>query len=147
LKGITTLSIGAGRRVNIQGFRFTRYEKAYRKLHAAENSRIYGDSFTVTGDAVEKIGNNVTLEFDNMDFGEEGFKKLVICGRSRNDVNTVHIHFVSEEEDIIQIVEIPYSDEYIEHEFSLESVKGMRKVSFTFLPGSNFDFKWFRFIK
>jgi beta-galactosidase len=71
----------------------------------------------------------------------------VICGRSRNDVNTVHIHFVSEEEDIIQIVEIPYSDEYIEHEFSLESVKGMRKVSFTFLPGSNFDFKWFRFIK
>ena len=52
----------------------------------------------MTGDAVEKIGNNVTLEFDNMDFGEEGFKKLVICGRSRNDVNTVHIHFVSEEE-------------------------------------------------
>jgi beta-galactosidase len=133
--------------VNIQGFRFTRYEKAYQKLYAIENNRIYGDSYTLTEDAVEKIGNNVALEFENMDFGEEGFSKLVICGRSRNDVNTINIHFVSGDEDIVQIVEVPYSDDCIEHEFNLDSVKGVRKVSFTFLPGSNFDFRWFRFVK
>jgi beta-galactosidase len=147
LKGMTTLSIGAGSRVNIQGFRFTRYEKAYQKLYAAENSRIYGDSYTLAGNAVEKIGNNVTLEFDNMDFGEAGFSKIVICGRSRNDMNTVHIRFVSRDEDIVRIVEVPYSDDYMEHEFRLDSVKGMKKVSFTFLPGSSFDFMWFRFIR
>ncbi|MDI9501219.1 MAG: glycoside hydrolase family 2 TIM barrel-domain containing protein [Bacillota bacterium] len=147
LKGITTLSIGGKDMVNIQGFRFTRYEKAYQKLYAIENNRIYGDSYTLTEDAVEKIGNNVALEFENMDFGEEGFSKLVICGRSRNDVNTINIHFVSGDEDIVQIVEVPYSDDCIEHEFNLDSVKGVRKVSFTFLPGSNFDFRWFRFVK
>ena len=147
LKGLTTLSIGARDKINIKGFRFTRCEKAYRKLYAAENSRIYGDSYTLAGDAVEKIGNNVTLEFENMDFGEEGFSKLVICGRSHNDVNTVHIHFDGPDGDIVRIVEVPYSDGYVEHEFSLDNVRGMRKVSFTFLPGSSFDFKWFRFIK
>ena len=147
LKGLTTLSIGARDRLHIRGFRFTRYEKAYQKLYAAENDRIYGDSYTLAGDAVEKIGNNVTLEFENMDFGETGFSRLVICGRSRNDVNTVHIHFVGQDGDFVQIVEVPYSDEYVEHEFSLDSVKGMRKVCFTFLPGSSFDFRWFRFVK
>jgi beta-galactosidase len=35
----------------------------------------------------------------------------------------------------------------MEHEFRLDSVEGMKKVSFTFLPGSSFDFRWFRFIK
>ena len=82
-----------------------------------------------------------------MDFGDTGFSRLVICGRSRNDVNTIHIHFVSPDEDIVRIVEVPYSEDYMEHEFTLDSIKGMRKVCFTFLPGSSFDFKWFRFDK
>ena len=147
LKGLTTLTVGAKEKLHIKGFRFTRYEKAYRKLYAAENDRIYGDSYTPAGDAVEGIGNNVTLEFENMDFGDTGFSRLVICGRSRNDVNTIHIHFVSPDEDIVRIVEVPYSEDYMEHEFTLDSIKGMRKVCFTFLPGSSFDFKWFRFDK
>lgn len=147
LKGITTLCIGVKDRLNIQGFRFTRPEKAYSKLFAKENTRIYGDSFAITADAVEKIGNNVTLEFEGMDFGQEGFRKLVICGRSRNDTNTINILFSNTDEDIVRIVEVPYTDDYAEHEFSLEGVKGMRKVSFVFLPGSSFDFRWFRFIK
>lgn len=147
LTGIKTLCIGARDRLNIQGFCFTRLEKAYTKLYATENTRIYGDSYAINGDAVEKIGNNVALEFEQMDFGEDGFSKLVICGRSHNDVNTVNIHFAGPDDDVIQKVEIPYSDDYMEHEFSLESAGGMRKVSFMFLPGSSFDFKWFRFSK
>ncbi len=147
LRGLTTLCIGAKDKVNIQGFRFTHFKKAYSKLYAIENTRIYGDSYSITKDAIEKIGNNVALEFEQMDFDREGFKKLEICGRSRNDINTVNIHFANDDEDIIQIVEIPYSDDYIEHEFLVESISGNRKVSFMFMPGSNFDFKWFRFIK
>lgn len=147
LKGITTLCMGFKEKLDVQGFSFTFYEKAFEKLSILENTRMYGDSYTITGDAIEKIGNNVAIEFENMDFGDEGFTKLVICGRSRNDINTIHVHFVDEESNVNQIVEVPFSEEYKEHEFALNSITGKQKVNFMFLPGSNFDFKWFCFIK
>jgi beta-galactosidase len=147
LKGIATLCIGFKDKLDVQGFSFTFYEKAFEKLSILENTRMYGDSYTIAEDAIEKIGNNVAIEFENMDFGKEGFTKLVIFGRSRNDINTIHVHFVDEESNVNQIVEVPFSEEYKEHEFALNSITGKQKVNFMFLPGSNFDFKWFRFIK
>ncbi|MDF2590349.1 MAG: glycoside hydrolase [Anaerocolumna sp.] len=147
LKGITTVCFGLKNKLDFQGFQFTHYEKAFEKLWIKENTRIYGDSYTIMDDAIEKIGNNVAIEFEQMDFGDKGFTKIRICGKSRNDVNTIHVHFTNEETNGNQIVEVPYTEDYVEHEFSLDSVKGKHKVSFMFLPGSNFDFKWFQFIK
>jgi beta-galactosidase len=147
LKGITTLCFVTYRKAHIKGFTFTKLEKAYRQLGANENNGIYGDSFKVLKDSIEEIGNNVTLEFDNMDFGDEGLSSIIIYGRSHIGKNTINIRFNSTDGEILRIAEFPYSEDYIEKEFILEKVTGMRKVSFIFLPGCRFDFKWFRFTK
>ncbi|CAH1057707.1 hypothetical protein [Paenibacillus pseudetheri] len=59
-----------------------------------------------------------------MDFTTEGTSKLVICGRSPIDKNTIHLRFEEGEESNIQLIEF---------------------TTFIFLPGSQFDFGWFRF--
>jgi beta-galactosidase len=147
LKGETSICIVVYHKINVKGFEFTYIKKSYEKLSANDNNQIYGDTFTITQDAIEHIGNNVSIEFENMDFGEEGFKKIIICGRSHTDKNTIHVRFNNNQENVNQIAEFPYSSEYVEQEFELDSIKGKQKVSFMFLPGSNFDFKWFRFMK
>ncbi|SHJ65082.1 beta-galactosidase [Anaerocolumna jejuensis DSM 15929] len=145
LKGISTLCIGVKIKLDIQGFQFKKYEKAYEIIEVKDNSQIYGDSYNITKDAIENIGNNVVLEFENMDFGQEGLDSIVLFGRSPIDINTVHIQFDKDSHCEKQLVEIPFSEEYEKHEFKLKNITGCNKVSFIFLPGSKFDFKWFQF--
>ncbi len=147
LKGVTTLCFVLRNKVHIKGFRFAKLNKAYRQLRADENNRIYGDAFTIGENAIEEIGNNVSLEFDNMDFGEKGFSRLILCGRSPIDKNTIHIRFSGEDGEVKQLAEFEYSEGYAEREFILEKVTGLQKVTFVFLPGCRFDFKWFRFME
>ncbi len=144
LRGQTTLSICTKASMELGGFNFTRINKAFARLYVVENRQIYGDSFTVTKEAIEGIGNNVSLEYADMDFGEQGVSRITICGRTPLANNTIHVRFVGEES-VNQIVEFPHEEEYREHSFDLQPVKGVQKVVFVFLPGCDFDFKWFRF--
>ena len=48
---------------------------------------------------------------------------------------------------VAQIVYPKNADSYEERTFALQDVTGKKKVSFAFLPGSNFDFSYFRFEK
>lgn len=145
IKGNTTLCIELNEKVHVHGFQFKKLNKAYERLSIVENTRIFGDSFQLKDDCIEQIGNNVSIEFNHMDFGDQGFSKILICGRSNIDVNTIHIRFHGDHGDINQIVEFPYSKEYVTLEFPLESVLGQQSVNFVFMPGSNFDFQWFQF--
>ena len=97
-----------------------------------------------TGDAVEQIGNNVSLEFTDMNFGEAGTDSIVICGRTPLQQNTIQLRFT---DGATQVLPFPHSEEYRELRFPLERVTGEQNVTFVFLPGCNFDFKWFRFEK
>ena len=144
LRGQTTLSICTRSSMELGGFSFTRVNKAFEQLFVVENRQIYGDSFTVTEKAIEGIGNNVSLEYEDMDFGEQGISRITICGRTPLEKNTIHVRFVGEES-VNQIVEFPYEEEYAIHSFDLQPVKGMQKVVFVFLPGCDFDFEWFQF--
>lgn len=144
LRGLTTLSVCTKQSLEFGGFTFAKLNKAFARLQVVENRQIYGDSFTVTKEAIEGIGNNVSLEYADMDFGQQGISKITICGRTPLPKNTIHVRFVGEES-VNQIVEFPHEEEYTEHTFDLQSVRGLQKVVFVFLPGSNFDFKWFRF--
>ena len=148
VKGVTTICLAAkNQRYFIKGFTFTKLQKAYEKLWAAEYSRIYGDTFTVAQESVEGIGNNVSLEFEDMDFSDKGFAQITICGRSTLPVNSIHIRFFYEDrEPVNQLVEFPRSEEDTERTFPLESCKGKCRVGFIFLPGCDFDFKWFQFL-
>lgn len=145
LRGITSICIVLYRQLQIKGFTFERQNRAFELNGAADNDHIYGDSFTVAGDCVEGIGNNVTLEFLEMDFSSEGTSRLVICGRSSIEKNTIHIQFSDENGENRQIVEFTQTDGYEEQVFELERVTGLKKVAFIFLPGSQFDFKGFCF--
>jgi beta-galactosidase len=103
--------------------------------------------FQVAGSSVEGIGNNVSLEFEQMDFTGEGAAKLIICGRSPIDKNTIHIRFANDEGESNRLIEFTLSEGYEERVFELERVTGVQKVTFIFLPGSQFDFGWFQFVK
>ncbi|MNE21686.1 Carbohydrate binding module (family 6) [compost metagenome] len=144
LSGITTLSFVLRKKIHLKGFQFIRESKAYARLNA--NSRIYGDTFSVTESAVEGIGNNVSLIFEDMDFGEQGTSRLIICGRSALANNTVHLLFSGPGGQSKQLVEFAGADTYTEQEFTLERVNGKQTVTFLFLPGSRFDFQWFQFL-
>ena len=147
LQGITTLCfVIKDERYFIKGFSFTRLKKAFAQLKAVECNKLYGDTFTRKEDAVEGIGNNVFLEYENMEFGEQGFSQITICGRTKLQKNDIHIRFTGEGgESANQLVEFPHSEEYREETFPLKPVSSVAKVGFLFLPGCDFDFKWFKF--
>lgn len=147
LSGITSICFVLKQKIHIKGFSFERQSRAFEQNTAASCDHLYGDTFKIEGDHVEGIGNNVSLEFENMDFTAEGISKLVIYGRSTIDKNTIHIRFAGEDGQSNQLVEFTQSDGYEERVFELEQVKGVQKVTFIFLPGSQFDFGWFRFEK
>jgi len=145
LRGIASICFVFQKKVHIKGFSFEKQNRAFHQNNAGECDYIYGDTFVMNEHYVEGIGNNVSLEFEELDFTSEGFTKLVIKGRSPIDKNTIHISFANQDGESKQLVEFTHSDEYVERVFELEKITGVQKVTFIFLPGSNFDFGWFRF--
>lgn len=145
LKGLTSIYFVLNRKIHLKGFYFKELVKAYQKLTILEYTSIYGDSYTITDKAIENIGNNVSIVFDHMDFGEKGFTKLMLCGHSPLDQNTIQIRFHGTEGDKMELIEFQYSPDYEERVFDLNSVKGEQTVTFVFLPGCQFNFKWFCF--
>lgn len=148
VKGVAVISIRMRQKVHIKGFCFKHYEKAFCKIDAAECSQIYGDSFKVEEKAVTGIGNNVTIIYENMDFGEQGSSKVVLWGRSPLASNTIHIHFIHEDGEMdTGILEVPGTREYVPQCIELEPLYGKGTLEFIFLPGSAFDLEAFQFEK
>ncbi|MBT2289187.1 DUF4982 domain-containing protein [Paenibacillus albidus] len=145
LTGMTSLSFVLRRKIHLKGFQFLQKHKAYERLGALDNSRIYGDSFSVAENAIEGIGNNVSLVFDGMDFGDQECSRLVINGRSLLENNTLHLLFRGPQGESKQLVEFAGTGSYTAREFTLEPVSGKQTVTFLFLPGSQFDLQWFQF--
>lgn len=145
LRGITSLCFVLRQKVHIKGFYFEKTNRALERIPAAEADRIYGDSFAVTGSQVEGIGNNVSLVFENMDFTVDGVSRLIVNGRSPIDNNTIHVRFAGPEGESNQLIEFAYSGGYTERSYPLDTITGVQTVTFVFLPGSSFDFGWFRF--
>lgn len=145
VKGITQISFVLKQKIHLKGFSFTPIQKAFEKLYSTENDAVYGDAFTVREKEISDIGNNVTIEYYEMDFGDDGCSSITICGRTLNDANTIHISFADETGETRQLVEFTGSTEKKEMTFRLEKVTGKKTVRFIFMPGSRFDFAWFRF--
>ena len=146
LFGVHTITISFQMDLYLHGFYFEKTPKAFARLRALDANLVAGDSFTKTSQAVEGIGNNVNLDFSDMDFGEQGTSSLTICGKSNTENNTINIKFFAADgTSTTQVIEFAHTDSYEEKTFPLTPVKGAQKISFVFLPGSNFDFKWFKF--
>lgn len=143
LKGIHTFVMMSSDRYHVKGFSFEKPDTDFAPHTASSCEKVYGDSFEVRGDCIEGIGNNVVLDFGEFEFKDKP-KSIVICGRSDLPLNSIHITFKGNE-NIRKIAEFEGCGEYTERRFELEGIEGGCNVSFTFLPGSNFDFGWFRF--
>jgi beta-galactosidase len=75
LRGITSICFVLQKKVHIKGFSFEEKNRAFEQNLAVESAHIYGDAFTFTENRVEGIGNNVSLEFEQLDFTSEGASK------------------------------------------------------------------------
>jgi beta-galactosidase len=146
IRGISTIAFMLKSKVHVKGFHFKQFNKAISRLMSTECNRIYGDNFVIGEDEITDIGNNVTLEYENMDFGTKGVSSILICGKTKNEVNTIHIHFTDKNgETVNRIVEFKKTLVYKEQEYSIKPFYGKGKVEFIFLPGSSFDLKSFQF--
>ncbi len=145
LRGLHTICFESRDGFDIEGFVFEKQAKEYSQLMAVDCEKIYGDKFTINTDDVTGIGNNVVLDFGEFDFTDSSPSAVAVTGKSKLPVNTINILTAGDTEGRI-IVEFEQADEYTERIFPIEKLNGKCKVSFTFLPGCDFDFKLFRFI-
>ena len=145
LKGIISLSFVVDTHIIFGGFEFSKPNKAFELLTPIDNDGLYGDEYSIEETSIVGIGNNVLINFAEMNFGE-GAEKITICGRTPNSVNSIQLRY-NDENDIqqTQLIEFPNCDEYKEITFDISHIKGEKEISFVFLPGSKFDFKWFKF--
>lgn len=146
LTGREAFGIELDCKVHIRGFTFRRRSRAWDIIRARAFDGLYGDRYTLTEEAVEGIGNNVSLVFRDLDFGSRGFHGIKIRGRSKLENNTLHLLFTGEGESHRRVVEFPGSGDWAQRRFPLEPVYGRQDVTFLFLPGCDFDFLDFQFV-
>lgn len=147
LTGITDIWFVFYDKVHVKGMVFTERQRAYSYLKATQRDAIYGDAFVPAEDAIMGIGNNVSITYTDLDFGDVGTNQILIEGRSDLDLNTIHIRFSGENGDLNQLVEFEKAGEWTSRTFTIDALKGKGDLTFIFLPGSNFDFKGFRFMQ
>jgi beta-galactosidase len=140
LSGKIDLCFVLDRRCVFGGFEFIN-TRAFEPIYAAENDEIYGDNYTANERKIENIGNNVILKFNALDLGADGVKKLAVSGYAPRG-NSITLKFNEQN----WLLEFEKSDDYITQEFEFGTMKGVNDVSFVFLPGSDFNFEWFKFI-
>ena len=148
LRGITTFTIQVtDRKLHIGGLTFHKLEKAWTTLASSDIYRIYGDAFCRADDAITGIGNNVTIEYADMDFGNETSAVIEITGRSPIAKNTIHVRTSNGIKEVLNIAEFTYSEDYTTKCFPVNVLSGSQTVTLLFLPGSSFDLKSIRFLK
>ncbi len=146
IKGIHTISIVIDTKVTFGGFGFAAINRAFDVNYTAESDSIYGDEYKIADRSVVSIGNNVIINYEALDFGENGTSAITICGITANPSNQVQLRYTPESgEQASLLLEFKHSDEDSEQRFELPKLTGVNDISFVFLPGTKFDFKWFRF--
>ncbi len=144
LNGIKSLAFEVDTRIHLKGFQFERQEKAYQKLSILECDVFYGDSYEVTDWGMKDIGNNVSFTFSDMNYEKE-VTSITICGRSVTDKNTIRLTSNLNGYELNQVLEFEQTNDFKEETFEIKPLKGTGDITFIFLPGSQFDFKWFKF--
>lgn len=145
LTGVHTLCFTLTDKIHLKGFSFTKQSRAWLPLTALEADSVYGDSFTRTNDGVKDIGNNVSLVYENMDFGGARCAKLTIDGCTPLAENPITVRFQNAEGETLTSLAQFRGTARGEQVFEIEVLSSVCAVSFVFLPGSNFDFYGFRF--
>ncbi len=145
LRGVRSIVFRFEHGFVLGGFRMIYEEKAYALIKATDHQMITGDRFKERVDGIYSIGNNVDIEFRDLDMNS-GVSAVTITGRANGNANPIHIRFFDGEDITARMVEFPESESIQTITFPLESFRGNGKVNFIFLPGSDFDFIDFKFV-
>ncbi|MBQ8556467.1 MAG: DUF4982 domain-containing protein [Clostridia bacterium] len=145
LVGMHTLCITMKDKIHLKGFSFTRQSRAWLELSSLEADSVYGDSFRRTEAGVMDIGNNVSLNYENMDFGKTTRAALTISGATPLAENPITIRFTSEDGETLTSLAQFKGTGASTQTFEVDVLPGVCTVTFVFLPGCQFDFYSFRF--
>lgn len=146
LTGVHDISVVIDQRVIFGGFVFRQINRAYDENWTGEADSVYGDDYRITGRSVTNIGNNVIINYEGLDFGESGAKHLIISGATGNKVNSVQLRYTPAGGEQKTVLLDFTQDGGREQSFDIPEITGVNDVSFVFMPGSKFDFDWFRFL-
>ena len=117
-------------------------ERAYDTNWVGEADSVYGDDYRIDGRRVADIGNNVIINYERLDFGEGGSEALIISGETGNPMNQIQLRYTPAGGAQKTVLLEFQQDGGREQRFDIPKLSG---VSFVFMPGSRFDFDWFRF--
>lgn len=145
LTGVRTISVVIDSRVIFGGFSFVPIERAYDTNWVGEADSVYGDDYRIDGRRVADIGNNVIINYEGLDFGEVGSEALIISGETGNPMNQIQLRYTPAGGAQKTVLLEFQQDGGREQRFDILKLSGVNDVSFVFMPGSRFDFDWFRF--
>lgn len=145
LTGVRTISVVIDSRVIFGGFSFVPIERAYDTNWVGEADSVYGDDYRIDGRRVADIGNNVIINYERLDFGEGGSEALIISGETGNPMNQIQLRYTPAGGAQKTVLLEFQQDGGREQRFDIPKLSGVNDVSFVFMPGSRFDFDWFRF--
>lgn len=145
LTGVRTISVVIDSRVIFGGFSFVPIERAYDTNWVGEADSVYGDAYRIDGRRVADIGNNVIINYEGLDFGEGGSEALIISGETGNPMNQIQLRYTPAGGAQKTVLLEFQQDGGREQRFDIPKLSGLNDVSFVFMPGSRFDFDWFRF--
>lgn len=145
LTGVHDISVVIDSRVIFGGFEFLPVQRAFDTNWTGEADSVYGDDYKITGRSVTDIGNNVIITCEGLDFGAAGAARLTISGATSNPINQVQLRYTPEGGAQKTVLLEFRQDGGREQSFDIPVITGVNDVSFVFMPGSKFDFDWFRF--
>lgn len=145
LVGLRTFAIEMRKKAHIKGFEFARRNLAFEVIEVAGIQEVYGDSFERSTDGLQNIGNNVSVHLPVLNFDSRGADDVTIRGRANGRPNSLHLVFEREDERIVELLEIPVTEEVVEHRFTFKPKEGLWSVILLFLPGSDFDLESVQF--
>lgn len=145
LTGVRTISVVIDSRVIFGGFSFVPIERAYDTNWVGDADSVYGDDYRIDGRRVADIGNNVIINYEGLDFGEGGSEALIISGETGNPMNQIQLRYTPAGGAQKTVLLEFQQDGGREQRFDIPKLSGLNDVSFVFMPGSRFDFDWFRF--
>lgn len=145
LRGVHDISVVISDRIIFGGIEFIPVQRAFDTNYVGEADSVYGDEYTINGRSITGIGNNVIINYNALDFGEEGSERLVISGVGGNPVNQIQLRYTPEGGTQKTVLLEFTKDGGVDQSFDIPKLVGVNDVSFVFMPGSCFDFDWFRF--
>ena len=126
--------------LRFEGFSFNKIPVLGSEIPASMRDSVFGDTFSETPEAIEHIGNNVTVVFKGLKLDGTA-KKLIINGLTRNESESIRIVADTNDGQKVYTVVFQKNSKYTAQEFDIDLPEGLCDLTLLFLPGCDFDLK------